>query len=152
MEIFRIDKARFDKTKNEIKALIQETMIYNFPNAVIEDNYYEDTLSRLGNYIVDGSAVAFLAVEEQEVLGWIWCHSIQRLNERRLHVANFAVSKASRNKGVGSLLIKTVEEFAKENIYCALDLFVTRDNISAVSFYQGHGYEIERYLLRKEIG
>ena len=148
MEIFRIDKERFDKTKNEIKALIQETMIYNFPNAVIEDNYYEDILSRLGNYIVDGSAVAFLAVEEQEVLGWIWCHSIQR----RLHVANFAVSKASRKKGVGSLLIKTVEEFAKENIYCALDLFVTRDNISAVSFYQSHGYEIERYLLRKEIG
>ena len=101
---------------------------------------------------MDGSAVAFLAVEEQEVLGWIWCHSIQRLNERRLHVANFAVSKASRKKGVGSLLIKTVEEFAKENIYCALDLFVTRDNISAVSFYQSHGYEIERYLLRKEIG
>ena len=64
MEIFRIDKERFDKTKNEIKALIQETMIYNFPNAVIEDNYYEDILSRLGNYIVDGSAVAFLAVEE----------------------------------------------------------------------------------------
>ena len=151
MEIFRINKAHFDKTKNEIRALIQETMIYNFPNTVIEDTYYEDILSKLGNYIVDGSAVVFLAVEEQAVLGWIWCHSIQRLNEKRLHVANFAVSKASRKKGVGSLLIKAAEKFAKENIYCALDLLVTRDNISAVSFYQSHGYEVERYLLRKEI-
>ena len=32
-----------------------------------------------------------------------------------------------------------------------MDLFVTENNVPAVNFYQKNGYQIERYLLKKDI-
>lgn len=151
MEIIRLESSHFEQFKNPIKSLMRDAMNCSFPKAMIEERSYEDKLSELRKYIMDGSAIVYLAINKADVLGWIWCHPIQRVNERRLHIASFAVSENSRNKGVGTLLMKEAECYAKENDYISLDLLVTKDNLSALSFYKKHNYETERYLLKKII-
>ena len=56
-----------------------------------------------------------------------------------------------RNQGIGSLLMEEAERYAKKSNYDGIDLFVTENNITAVNFYQKNGYQIERYLLKKDI-
>ena len=151
MEITRLDKLNFDKTKNSIKELLRDAMCISFPEAIINEDYYEEKISKLEEYILNDSAIVYLAVEDNDVLGWIWCHSINRFDKKRLHVASFAVSKKMRNQGVGSLLMEEAEGYAKKSNYDGMDLFVTENNITAVNFYQKNGYQIERYLLKKDI-
>ncbi|MDD6400230.1 MAG: GNAT family N-acetyltransferase [Lachnospiraceae bacterium] len=151
MEIVRLDINRFESIKAEIKGLIKESMVFSFPKYKISPNYYDDRLSCLETYIKDRSAIIYVALDEDKIIGWIWCHEIYRFDKKRLHVSNFAVNSNSRNKGVGNMLIAEAEKYAQDNGYSGLDLLVTKDNKSAVSFYFNHGYEVERYLLKKEL-
>lgn len=151
MEIVRISSVQFEQFRDSIEELIKETLVFNFPNAVIDKEYYANTLDSVSKYLEDGSAIVYIALNMGKVQGWIWCHAIQRFDKKRLHIANFAVCKDSRKSGIGHKLIDEAEKYAANNYYDGLDLLVTRDNVSAVSFYEKHGYEIERYLLCKEI-
>ena len=47
--------------------------------------------------------------------------------------------------------MEEAERYAKKSNYDGIDLFVTENNITAVNFYQKNGYQIERYLLKKDI-
>ena len=151
MEIIRLNKLNFNKIKDSIKELIREAMNISFPEFIIKEDYYEEKISKLGEYISDGSAIVFTVIKDNDVLGWIWCHSINRFDKKRLHVASFAVSKKARNQGLGSLLMDEAERYAKKHNYDGMDLFVTENNVPAVNFYQKNGYQIERYLLKKDI-
>lgn len=101
MEITRLDKLNFDKTKNSIKELLRDAMCISFPEAIINEDYYEEKISKLEEYILNDSAIVYLAVEDNDVLGWIWCHSINRFDKKRLHVASFAVSKKNEKSRGG---------------------------------------------------
>ena len=151
MKIIRINEIYFKNIKESIRKLIEETLIYNFPDSVVEDSYYVEKLSGLERYLRDGSAIVYIAVEDEKILGWIWCHPIQRFDKLRLHIASFAVVPFSRKTGIGHLLIENAEKYAVDNGFDGLDLLVTKDNTSAVSFYKKNGYEVERYLLHKEL-
>ena len=82
MEITRLDKLNFDKTKDSIKELIREAMSISFPEFIIKEEYYEEKISKLEEYISDGSAIVFIAIKDNDVLGWIWCHSINRFDKK----------------------------------------------------------------------
>lgn len=149
MKIERLDIRQYDAVQSGLKGLIQDTMLCNFPDAVIDDAYYPDTLCKIRHYLEDGSAVIYAAMDEDRLCGWIWCHEICRFDEKRLHIAHLAVEKQCRKQGIGRLLIQRVEAYALENGYSGLELFVTRSNKSAVRFYEKQGYEVDRLFLRK---
>ena len=46
------------------------------------------------------------------------------------------------NQGIGSSLIKKVEELAKQKNYKRIIVVTTNDNINALDFYQKRGYNI----------
>ncbi|MDD3138962.1 MAG: GNAT family N-acetyltransferase [Lachnospiraceae bacterium] len=140
---------RVDKYKSDIIQLIKETMIYNFPDSIIPEEYYSETIDSLLVHMKNGNAVVFAVFENDVLLGWMWCHPIDRFGSKRIHIASFAVKDDARKKGVGHKLIDAVEEYSSQQGYDGIDLLVTRENITAVKFYEKHGFEVERYMMRK---
>lgn len=150
IEIISLDNELFVRYGDKIRELIREAMLFNFPSSIIEESYYDDTFNNLGIYINNGSAKVYVAIKDKELCGWIWCHEIHRFDKKRLHVAHFAVFEQYRKFGIGRQLIDIAEKYAHENGCSGMDLFVTEGNQAAVYFYERRGYEVERYLLRKE--
>lgn len=139
------------KRKPDVIALIRETMRYNFPCSMIEDGYYEQTVNSLAEYLKQGKATVFAAIDAGVLCGWLWCHEIDRMGSKRLHIASFAVKESTRKKGVGQQLMQQAQDYARDKGYAALDLLVTASNATAVSFYEKQGFQTERLLLRKDL-
>lgn len=151
MQIIKLSAENIGKWKSQIFPLLKETVIYNFPNSEIPDSYYREEWDEVEKYIKLKRAFVFIAVNYNEVVGWIWTHLIDRFNEKRLHVAFFAVYKEFRRHGVGELLLAAAEEQARNLELQGIDLLVTASNERAVRFYEHHGFNSERYLMHKEL-
>ena len=149
IDIQRLSVEEVEKYREDIIQLIKETLIFNFPNNLITEDYYPDTVDNLLSHMNNGNAIVFAAIEDEIMVGWLWCHSIDRFDSKRLHIASFAVKSASRKSGVGNHLLTIAEEYGNEQGYDGIDLLVTKENKSAVDFYMNHGFEVERYLMRK---
>ena len=117
----------------------------------MNSNYGRDKCDEVEGFLRDGTAVVFAAVEQEKLLGWVWCHRIQRLYKERLHIAEIAVANGCRMNGIGGQLLKKVEIYAMDNGYTEIDLLVTASNIGAIEFYKNASYEPERYLMAKTI-
>ena len=151
MTVCRLSAEMLLEAKADVIALIRETMRYNFPSSMIEDGYYEQTVQSLAQYLEQDKAVVFAAYEDGALQGWIWCHEIDRMGSKRLHIASFAVKEGTRKKGVGQQLMQQAQDYARDNGYAALDLLVTASNATAVGFYEKQGFQTERLLLRKDL-
>lgn len=151
MQIHRIRKEEFLLYRTDIIDLINESATLNFPNANIDENYGEDRCNHLLKFLDDDSAIVFIAIDGDALIGWIWCHGIDRVAGKRLHIAEVAVLKDYRNCGVGKELLKAVEIFAKEKNYKTIDLLVTANNVNAVSFYKKHSFSTERIMMKKDL-
>lgn len=151
MQIIQLTLDRFDRWRTEMEALLKETVIHNFFEYLPPQEYYKNTIENLYQYLAEEKAIVFLAIINEELSGWIWCHEIYRFEKRRLHIASFAVKENSRNNGIGENLFSTVEKYAKEHEIKGIDLMVTKSNKQAVRFYNKHGFETERFLMKKGI-
>lgn len=151
MTIIMLDCQNFDTWRHQIEELINISAKLNFEDYNLEEDYGSRRCDALEEYLKEEKAAAFVCAEENRLLGWIWCHEINRLSKRRLHIAEIAVSEDYRTKGVGSQLLKHVEQYAAENDYSEIDLLVTKSNQAAVRFYEKAAYEVERYLMKKEL-
>ncbi len=87
------------------------------------------------------SATLMVAVLNEEVIGYIGMWTV--LDEAQ--ITNLAVSKASRGKGIGKMLLSRLCQNAKELGTVILTLEVRPSNISAITVYKGAGFnEISR--------
>lgn len=150
MRVIKLTIEEFDRWKESIRVLFKEAVIVNFPNNKPDESYYIESIKKLKSYISENNAVVFLCLDNENVLGMAWCHSIQRFNEKRLHIASISTMPNCRNMGVGKKLLEDVEAYAIDNHYMGLDLLVTADNENAVSFYQKNEFQTERLLMKKE--
>ncbi len=151
MQIHRMRKDEFLLYRMKIVDLIIESASLNFPNARIDEHYAEERCNALLRFLDDGSAVVFTAIEKEDLIGWIWCHEIDRVGEKRLHIAEIAVFKTYRSKGVGRKLLKAAESFAEDNNYKTIDLLVTSDNLEAILFYEKSSFSTERIMMKKSL-
>jgi [ribosomal protein S18]-alanine N-acetyltransferase len=60
------------------------------------------------------------------------------------HVITIDVSPAARRSGVGSMLLRAAEDRLREAGSRAVGLETAVDNVSALSFYKRHGYNVVR--------
>ena len=69
--------------------------------------------------------------------------SLHRLPRRMSHRGDLGVSvlKEYWGKGIGSQLLTSILEFAKENSFEIIDLQVRSDNLRAIRLYEKHGFE-----------
>jgi len=87
----------------------------------------------------------FLVAEESgEVVGYV----VGALMRRGGHVLSLAVHPLHRRKGVGSGLMKALEEVLKSRGAKRVELEVREDNVEARAFYEKLGYKPVRRLRR----
>jgi ribosomal-protein-alanine N-acetyltransferase len=94
------------------------------------------------------SAECLLAVEDGKLAGLI----LSELNAPLAHIITLDVATAHRRSGVGSLLLKAMENSVAAQGVRTILLETAVNNDAAVAFWKRHGYRIEgvlkRYYLR----
>ncbi len=92
----------------------------------------------------DGDVVGFLSVE------------VHHEEEDFIYLDDFSVAEAYRNKGIGTKLLMTAEEYARTINISPVFLHVEKSNGAALRLYERSGYSIDRddgnrYMLRKAL-
>lgn len=95
----------------------------------------------------------FIAEKDGQYLGYIelkdWVDYFTR--ERQGYVASLAVTRGAEGTGVGTLLLKKAEDWAKQKGYKELVLQVFTANQRAIKLYESLGYEPDISVMVKQI-
>lgn len=117
---------------NEIYSLNQE-LGYMYPLEKVKDR-----ISYITEYTKD---IIFVAEQDNEVIGYIHGSPYELLySDSLINILGFVVKEKYRSNGVGSVLISSLENWAKENGYSGVRLVSGADRLNAHRFYQKHGY------------
>lgn len=147
--IKRLNASDINKNFDSMLSLLKSSYDISFSNNQFENEYFEDKINSLIDFIEEEKAIVFGALNEV-LLGFIWGYPRLFLGEKRIHINHFVVDKSTRGLGVGSMLIKEIENYAIENGIELIDLMVT-SNSSSVKFYERNDFEIERYQMLKRL-
>ncbi|MGB8324920.1 MAG: GNAT family N-acetyltransferase [Candidatus Acidiferrum sp.] len=99
----------------------------------------EDRETFRKQYFADGSGV-WLATIEDEIVG---CVALRRLDGRSdaVEIKRLYVRPAYRGKGIADLLMKALEEYARDCGYAWLYLDTAAVMVAAAKFYERHGFQ-----------
>jgi GNAT superfamily N-acetyltransferase len=109
-------------------------------------------------YFADGSGI-WLATVDGSVVGCIGLHRLANLKDGA-EIKRLYVRPEHRGQGIAETLLEALEAYADEHGYRALYLDSKSDLLTAIRFYQRHGYlPCERYndnpqatiFMRKEL-
>ncbi len=107
--------------------------------------------SLISKNIISSSTNTFIAVNQNRILGFLsWSHekSLSSITYRQVFKINLlAVSKAYRNKGIGSELMRYFLDYSAKR--GAQIIFVSTDenNTKAIDFYSKHGFKYSSTFL-----
>lgn len=116
-----------------------------------KEEYVHNKIDTISKYISDESAIIYVAIEEQKMLGMIWSYPLQTPFGAVLHIAYISIYESVRNKGIGTTLIKMIEREAELRGYNKIELIVGANNSVARNFYEKNGYKEDRLYLIKEL-
>ena len=106
-----------------------------------------DEMMKRGNYQI------FVAEDDNKVVGYIGCvnYLAFELENEGMKIIALAVSKEYRRKGIGTQLLKTAEQWAKENNVEVVLLNSGLPREDAHSFYESQGYFKKSYGFIKKL-
>ena len=106
----------------------------NLVNYFLIDNWFSTDISIRGE-IIDGTKLdGFLVQEENTIIGLVTYTFFGDICEI------VSLDSKKENIGIGSALLKEIEEIAKNNNCKKMRLITTNDNMRALQFYQKRGY------------
>ena len=123
-------------------------------NAFHSHYTYEEAYEKIGSligHLTDNTAIAYGAFENEELCGFIWAYRHPFREEQRMYVSEIRVKEEYRNRGLGTAMLKMVEEKAKEMGIGAMYLHAEVNNADALRFYKAFGCEEERIQFRKPL-
>ncbi len=104
---------------------------------------------RLPRILAAEDTVAWLAVDEGDVVGWILTYPL--LAEDRVErggVENLVVARSHRRRGIGRRLLELAEAYYGRKGLAGMQLTVRADNQPARRLYEAMGYQIVQQRLR----
>ena len=107
----------------------------------------DDFAAYFEEMLVDPAVTIFIAEEDAEALGYIFCKLIEQPENpftfatRYLHVDQISVHPSAQRQGVGAVLIKQAEGLAKELNVQRIELDSWDFNIEAHVFFERLGFE-----------
>jgi RimJ/RimL family protein N-acetyltransferase len=136
-------EAHFERLHLLFDAVCRERRFMAFTEAGPKEQTFE-----YYRHVVSGGHTHFVAVREEQVLGW--CDVLPPVGQMRAHVGvlGMGVAAAERGKGVGKALIQAAVAKATERGLTRLELTVHRDNKVAQALYKAVGFVHEGTLRR----
>ena len=114
-----------ERISNETRALVNQFFI---------DNWFSTDMSIRGE-IIDGTKLdGFLLQEDNTVIGLVTYTFFGDICEI------VSLDSKRENIGIGSALLKEIEQIAIDNNCKKMRLITTNDNMRALQFYQKRGY------------
>jgi aminoglycoside 6'-N-acetyltransferase I len=119
-------------TKKDLKQISK--IVKNEFDRIFKEKWSNSTSIQFVNYFYK-IGIIYVAEDKQKVLGFI-IGRLEPIGEGiAMVVEGLAVDSKHQKKGIGSLLIKKLEEYSKsKKVY--LTYLTTRKNIPAVKFYE----------------
>ena len=114
--------------------------IYRKPEGPVRSTAYLDQITR------DTDHGTFVALEDGQIVG---CAHVEKRQARYIpihvtrqfaHVEAIGVKRSHQRRGIGTLLMAEVEDWARRKALEHIELGVWDFNESAVAFYEGQGY------------
>ena len=140
-----------EKYRKEIARLYFENVRSNaFHEHYTYDEAYQKMDDLIG-HLADNTAVVYGAFDDEELVAFIWAYVHPFREETRMYVSEIRVKEEYRKQGIGSQLLKQVENKAKELGLGAIYLHAEANHPEAVRFYKATGYCEERIQMRKMI-
>ena len=133
------------KDISAIRDILENDLGYNCKLDKLNDRI--DEMLKRGNYQI------FVACDGDKVVGYIGCVSYLafELENEGMKIIALAVSKEYRRKGIGTELLKTAEQWAKENNIEVILLNSGLPREDAHAFYESQGYFKKSYGFIKRI-
>lgn len=95
----------------------------------------EETTAALGEILADGTSKVFVAINSQHLAGYVYAREIISL--RYIEIVNLALSDFYREKGVGTVLIQAIRQWAEQML-------------SAKIIFSAKVYDLEKYTALEE--
>lgn len=132
--------------------LLEDNLKINFPGMNNLTQYAINGYDDMLRFKKDDSAILIGAFNKERIIGFLWAYTREILGERRIHIGHIVVSSEVRSGGIGSKLLKLLEDYSiRENIK-KIDLMTTFENEKTMEFYKAKGYSIVRVQLEKKLG
>lgn len=151
MRIETITAEMVERYREQIAQLYFENVRSNaFHSHYTYDEAYGKTGSLI-DHLRDDTAIVYGAFENEELIAFIWAYIHQFREENRMYVSEIRVKEEYRRRGIGSQMLRMVEDKAREQGLGAIYLHAEANNPEAIRFYKTAGYCEERIQMRKEI-
>lgn len=131
-----------DKVSKELKQLAFDAGAYSrfkldagFPNGKFEELYTAWIEGSINRKLAD---VVFVARTETGLAGMVTA----KMKENEAHIGLIAVNEKARGKGLGSLLVEAVKQYAIKRHAEILYVPTQQENKLACAFYEKNGFEI----------
>ena len=149
VEILTAEKT--EEHRLEITQLYYENVRSNSFHLHYNFNEAYEKIGSLINHLRDDTAVAYAAFHDEEIVGFVWAYVHQFREELRMYVSEIRVREDYRNMGIGSTLLKLVEDQANKRGLGAIYLHAEAQNRAVRRLYEACGYMEERIQMRKEL-
>ena len=126
-----------------LQTIYQTEQVNGYPEGAL-DRFFDGRDEWISIAVDQGEIVAFLSIE------------VHHEAEPFLYLDDFSVTKQSRGQGIGTAMIRTAEDYAREIHIPAICFHVEKSNTAALRLYRRLGYAIHedqgsRYLMTKKI-
>jgi len=160
MEIIEYEEKYAEDVKDllvELQEHLVEIDYWHFQ--VMRESYRENCYKRDMEAVRTKEGKIYLAKEDNKIIGMVIGTIPPKDDEdrdtntcaRNGRVLELIVSKKSRGKGTGELLLKKIEEYFKEMNCENIGIEVYGPNTRAYNFYDKHGYKPLDYIVMKKI-
>lgn len=118
--------------------------VHRFVSALEEEEFDYDIFETLYlQNIANPNYIYLVAMDGNEVAGYISCHGQFLLHHLGLvyEIEELYVDAAHRNKKIGALLLKSLEEIVEKTDYKSIEVTSNKKRSDAHRFYLDNGYE-----------
>lgn len=160
MEIIEYSEKYIDGIK-DLLCELQEYLVSldKYQIQIVSDHYRDEYYDYMIRNVNDNNGKIYIAVEDTKVLGFVvgTISKPDKISELTVNssikgrVEELCVTSKVRSNGIGTLLMKKMEEYLKNNGCEYIYIEVFGPNVGAQEFYYKSGYELRNVEVIKKV-
>ncbi len=111
---------------------------------LLKKSFYSDEIDAFSEaFINDQSVVSYIAISEEEAVGFIYGYILKRINSKpMLYIHSVDVREDKRGQGIGTLMMNEILQLKENGEICKVFLITNKSNEKAMRLYQKVGGNI----------